>query len=811
MMNFTVRFQFSCRPKMTFVGVIFSCLLVGCIALSSVGLSTVAQAAKPEMAADFLRTNCLDCHDGESAEAAFDVSKIKRDLSSESSIAAWIKIVDRVNSGEMPPADYGEVDAKEKVAFVGEVGDWLRSHQKRNHADLGRVQARRLTNLQLERTLQDLLAVDLPLASMMPEEQRTEGFTNIADTQSISHFQLETHLQVVDAALDAAFGRATSERPLFLKNFSARELCRNNPRRRCREPESLGGKAVVWSGGPIFYGRLPMTMARRGAWYRFTFTASALNSPKDHGVWCSVRTGQCTSGAPLLASVGSFEATEEPKTMTMEAWIPEGHMLEIRPADSTLKKGRFQGGQVGAGEGTPQNISGLALHSMQLEEIRPFGDVQRIRDVLFGDDAKFANQKRSRSLKVSYDDPKHAASKQLRRFARRAFRRPVEEIQLQPYLKMLHESIADGVSVSESLYSTYRAVLCSPRFMYFSETPGELDDYAVASRLSYLFWNSMPDWKLFGLSKEGKLRDPGTVASLVDRMLATRRGKQFVTDFTDHWLDLIDINFTEPDRKRHGDFDVIVQDAMLGETRAYLASMLQRDAPVSELIKSRHTFLNSRLARYYDIDGVQGDQLRKVSLTKDSHRGGLLAQGAILKVTANGTNTSPVLRGVWLADRILGTPIPPPPSNVPAIEPDIRGAKTIRQMLAKHRESDSCASCHRKIDPAGFALEHFDAAGKWRDRYFRVRGKGLPIESADVLLDGREFDGFDQFRDLIAAKPEPLARNFVEKLIVYGTGAAISFADREEIDRIVEQNRSSKYGVRSLLTSVVTSSIFLSK
>ncbi len=805
MMNNSVRFHAIClrsiRVATNMIHVLV-CWVLCC---------ACAESAPPERASAFLRTNCLDCHDGDSAEAQFDVSQIKQDLSNTDSMDAWIKIVDRVNSGEMPPAEFGEVDAKNKTAFIKEVGDWIRSYQKRIHADSGRVQARRLTNLQLERTLQDMLAVDLPLASMMPEEQRTDGFTNIADAQSISHFQLETHLHIVDAALDAAFERATSTRALYKKDFSAQQLCRSNPRQRCREPEFLDASAVVWSGGPIFYGRLPVTTARRGAWYRFSFSASALNPPKDHGVWCSVRTGQCTSGAPLLTSVGSFEATREPKTVTMEAWIPEGHMIEIRPADSTLKKGRFQGGQVGAGEGSPQNLPGLALHAMQLEEIRPLGDVQRIREILFGDEATFTNQRRSKRLKVSYPNPKPAATKQLRQFAKRAFRRPVDQKQLQPYLNLLHESIADGVPVSEALYFAYRAILCSPRFMYFTEAPGELDDYAVASRMSYLFWNSMPDWKLFGLAKEGKLRDPTVIASQVDRMLATRRGKQFVTDFCDSWLDLVDINFTEPDRKRHRDFDVIVQEAMLAETRAYVESMLKRDAPITALIKSQHTFLNSRLARFYGIDGVDGDKLQRVSLPKDSHRGGLLAQGSILKVTANGTDTSPVVRGVWLADRILGVPIPPPPANVPAIEPDIRGAKTIRQMLSKHRESDSCASCHRKIDPAGFALEHFDAAGKWRDRYFRNKGQGLPIESSDVLADGRSFDGFDQFRNLVAAKPEPLARNFVEKIIVYGTGASIGFADREEIDRIVAQNRSHQYGVRSLLTSVVTSPIFLSK
>jgi hypothetical protein len=771
----------------------------------------ICRADEIPMAIEFMNTNCLDCHEGESAEAGFDITTLQATSSDAHAMNDWIKIVDRVATGEMPPAEYGEIEKKQRDTFVKAVSNSIRSIQKQQQAENGRVQARLLTNTQLERTLQDLLAIDLPLADLMPEEQRTDGFTNIAESQSVSHFKLETHLEVVDAALDAAFHRAISDRSLFHRNYVARELCRSNPRRRCREPEFYKGKAVVWSGGPIFYGRLPMTTARRGAWFQFTITASALNAPKDHGVWCSVRSGQCTSGAPLLSSIGSFEATKEPKTSTFRAWIPKDHMLEIRPADSTIKRARFAKGQVGTGEGTPQKVPGLALHSMTLDEIRPNGDVDRIREVLFGESAEFHQQGRRGRIEVVFKNPLKDASRQLRWFARRAFRRPVDEAQLQPYLRLLRQSINDGESSVDALRAAYRAILCSPRFIYFTENPGQLDDYAIASRLSYMLWNSMPDWKLFGLARDGKLREPDVLAEQIDRMLATRRGKQFVPDLADQWLDLIDINFTEPDRKRHRDFDVIVQDAMVDETRAYLASMLRRDAPVAELVKSEHTFLNSRLARYYGIDGVQGDELQKVSLPVESHRGGLLAQGAILKVTANGTNTSPVLRGVWLADRILGTPIPPPPENVPAIEPDIRGAKTIRQMLAKHRDDQSCASCHRKIDPAGFALEHFDAAGQWRDEYYRTKGEGLPVESADVLPDGRKFDGFDQYRDLIASDPKPLARNVVEKLTVYGTGASITFADRTEINRIVQANQNTNYGLRSLLKSVINSPLFLSK
>ena len=573
----------------------------------------------------------------------------------------------------------------------------------------------------------------------------------------------------------------------------------------------IDGKAVVWSSGLIFYGRITSTTVRKSGWYRVTFSASAMNQPQEHGVWCSVRSGRCTSGAPLLSWIGSFEATVEPTERTFEAWIPAGHMLEIRPGDATLRRAKFQGGQVGAGEGEPQNVPGVALHSMRIEEIHPGGDVALAKRRLFGE--MNVEIDRHQKLRLISDEPSQEAVKQLRAFAQRAFRRPTSEEDLKPYLRLLRRSIAEGDDPMDALRASYRAILCSPRFLYFIEPVGPLDDHAIASRLSYLLWGSMPDHQLRQLANDGKLRDSRNLGQQVERMLKGPRSRQFVEDFAGQWLDLVDIDFTEPDRKLYGDFDILVQNSMLDETHQFLHALLENDSSATELVDSDFTFLNSRLARFYDIDGVDGDQMRQVTLAPGSHRGGLMAQGSILKITANGTNTSPVLRGVWISERILGTPIPPPPESVPAVEPDIRGAKTIREQLQKHLSDVSCAGCHQNIDPPGYALENFDAAGQWRDTY-RRGGKGeprLPIDSSFTLADGREFKDFDQFRDLLCSDPRPIARNFAEKLLVYGTGAPISFADRAIVEQIVDETVDQNFGLRSLLHAVVSSATFLSK
>lgn len=786
-------------------------LLFCCLPLVQLaaGEFSVDAAAK-----DFLAANCMDCHQGQDAEAGLDLTDLPTASSDEAAFDKWVHIVERVQSGEMPPRDYDQPTAESRSRFVKKTSAPLIAHQRQQHEKFGRVRGRRLTNLQLERTLQDLLGIDIPLASRMPEELRTYGYTTVAAGQSISHFQLEDHLKVVDVALDEAFRRALSEPDEWSKRLSAEQVARRLKQRRCREPEMLDGKAVVWSSRLIFYGRLPVTTARQDGWYRLKIKASALNVPEDHGVWCTVRTGKCVSSAPMLAWAGAFEATREPQEWTFEAWLSEGDMFEVRPGDATLKMGRFQGGQVGVGEGTPQNLCGLATHEVELERIHKGLDDQQIRQWLFGDLKVQPDRKRMAGTVVS-DSPQQDAAALIKQFAARAFRRPVADDVVAPYIAMAKQSLADGDSLMESLRGTYRAILCSPRFLHFYEEPGQLDDFALAARLSYLLWGTMPDDELMSLATAGKLHQPAELNRQIERLLQHSRGQNFVKDFAHQWLDLSEIDFTEPDRKLYPGFDVIVQQSMLDETHTFLQTMLDQDLSVGNLIDTDFTFLNSRLARYYDIKGVEGDELRQVSLKPDHKRGGLVTQGAIMKVTANGTTTSPVIRGVWVSERLLGVDIPPPPKNVSAIEPDIRGAKTIREQLAKHKSSPDCASCHVKIDPPGFALENFDPSGRWRNFYPAVakgrRSKGPKIDVEFDMPDGRHFDTLPQFQKLVLDNKSALAANFARQLVAYGTGATCSFADQEVINQIVTQSEEADYGLRSIVAATVTSSLFKTK
>lgn len=807
------------RSRLTAAG--WQLLLPAIVAVCWPSAAQAADGTYPTPAvASFLRTHCVDCHQGPEAEGGLDLANLGYDLATPDAERRWIRVFDRVHDGEMPPADSPKPKAEEAAAFLASTGDWLRAFRHGRDAELGRVRARRLTRREVERSLHDLLGIDIPLADQLPEESRSAGFTTTADGQSISHFQLERHLAVVDLALDEAYRRALGPGDDFDEDFNAVAVARRNPRSRTREPEMLDGKAVVWSSGLTFYGRIPTTTAREQGWYRFTVTLSALKPPETGGVWCMVNTGLCVSSAPLLTYVTSFEATPEPRTFEFEAWLPERHMLEIRPGDKTLKKGKFAGGQVGAGEGGPQELPGIAIEQITMRQIHHGAQDDETRKLLFGDLTLKSNKsskgsKSAAERTVVSEGPKKDSAKLLKAMARRAFRRPVTDEEIAGYVAMTHQALAEGQTFAAALRVGYRALLCSPRFLYLSENPGSLDDHAVAARLSYLLTGSTPDAALSALADAGKLHDPKTIRAETDRLLARDGGRMFVKDFSAQWLDLDLIDFTEPDQKLYPNFDAIVQNSMLNETHTFLTNMLAKNQSVSRLVDAKYTYLNSRLARFYGIGGVEGDALRRVELQADSHRGGVMTQGAVLKVTANGSNTSPVVRGIWVSERLLGVPIAPPPTNVPAIEPDIRGAKTIREQLEKHRSQASCAVCHVKIDPPGFALENFDPAGQWRDRYLMTDGKkrftGPKIDAGYQMADGRRFANLEEFRELVAAEPRKLAANVAEKMLAYGTGAPISFADREAVEAVADEAERDNFGLRSILHAVVTSPVFLSK
>ncbi|HET6881774.1 MAG TPA: DUF1592 domain-containing protein, partial [Pirellulales bacterium] len=418
------------------------------------------------------------------------------------------------------------------------------------------------------------------------------------------------------------------------------------------------------------------------------------------------------------------------------------------------------------------------------------------------------------------------ADRLLADFLPRAFRRPVDVETRRAYLARVEDRLQAGDCFETAMRSAYQAALCSPDFLYHVEPEAALDDFALACRLSYFLWNSLPDEPLLQQAAAGRLREPGVLRSETERLLSDGRSQRFIDDFLGQWLKLRQIAANDPDKKLYPEFRPYLQDSMVAETRAYFRELLEKDLDASFLVRSNFVMVNEKLAVHYGIPGVSGSQIRRAELPAGCPRGGFLTQGAILKITANGTTTSPVPRGAFVIDRLLGEPPQPPPANVSAIEPDVRGATTIREQLAKHRADAVCASCHRRIDPPGFALESFDVIGGFRTRYRSIgdgdtaeRGAidpliplsfklGPAVDSAGILPDGRTFADIQEYQALLAESPARLLRNLARQLAIYAAGRNLRFSDRATIDQIVRRTQDQGGGLRTLIHELVQSPLF---
>jgi hypothetical protein len=425
-------------------------------------------------------------------------------------------------------------------------------------------------------------------------------------------------------------------------------------------------------------------------------------------------------------------------------------------------------------------------------------------------------------------DPRADADRLIRGFLPLAFRRPVPDDLAASHVRVAHDLLDRGESYDDAMRAAYRAVLCSPHFTNAIEEPGRLDDYAVAARLARFLWSSMPDDELFAAAAEGRLSQPGGLRDQAERMLADPKAARFVKEFADQWLDLGRFLDMKPD-EIYVEYDPMLMWSAPLETRKFFAQVLADDLPVASFVHADWTMLNERLARHYGIPGIEGAEFRKAAIRPEYRRGGVITQASFLKLSTNASYTSPIKRGAWVLERIIGTPPQPPPPDVKAIEPDIRGATTIREQLALHKNVAVCASCHRQIDPHGFALENYDVVGGWRDRY-RVKQGGpgidqqeLPnypgrkvnlakaVEAGGEIADGRPFRDIDEYKRLVLTNPDQLARNMVEKLVVYATGAPPDFADRGVVEQIIRDTQPHRHGLRSLVHAVIQSPMFLHK
>lgn len=785
----------------------------------------------PKAISSFLEENCLGCHDSASKEGDLDLESLRLKLHDPDNFHHWEYTFDRVRSGEMPPDE--DIESESKNLFLRTLRKRLAKFDSTRISSEGRVPARRLSRAQYERSVQGLLGIDVPLQDYLPEDSLSSGFDTVSKGQQISDHLMAAYLRTADAALDAAFLAAANSDDDEAVLLDWTQL-RRDERRPNREPEGRPEQEdiVSWSTSQNFYGRMGATTVPESGRYQIRLLVQAVNPPKNGHVWCSLRSGACSAKESTLYWIDGFEATSTPTEHQFVARIRQGHKLQLRPNDSGLKKAPVNGGKgtISGPRGFIEELGvpGVAIKWIEMKRITP--DVEKIRRALFGDLKVQVVAKPSRAragddqadvnrkLEIVSADPERDLKNRIRAFATRAFRRPVEDDELTPYFEFAANNFRNTESMAEAIRAAYRAILCSSRFLYFEEAPGTLDDHSLASRLSYFLWGTPPDDELRRLAAHGRLHDPNELRRQTDRLLSDPRSDTFVREFTDQWLQLYEIDFTTPDSQLYPEYDDVLHHTLRQESHQFVHDLIDNDLSVTNVVDSDFTYLNSRLARHYKIPWPGGTGLKRVKLDPADGRGGVITHASVLKVTANGTTTSPIIRGVWMLERITGQHVPPPPANVPAVEPDIRGATTIREQLDKHRNLESCAVCHVKIDPPGFALESYDVIGGFRQRYRAAASEGkkrwvdgLPVDPSYSLTTGESFDDIEGLKKILRSNPQQLARSFASQLVTYATGARPTFADRAKLEQIVGDTKRNDFGVRSLIHEVVQNPMFLEK
>lgn len=768
----------------------------------------------------FLTRHCVGCHGERKPKGKLRLDTLPVDLADAATRARWTAVIQRLEAGEMPPKEKPRPQAQDVQALYGWLKPRLAAAEAAAQAAEGRVVLRRLNRVEYENTVRDLLGINIRLKEQLPEDGSADGFDNAGAANHTSSFLMEKYLEAADTALAMAIANrrkapeSTTKRHSLKDGYPVRGTT-ENVYRFLKDGEVVCFCASEWhSVGPTqFY-------PSEGGNYRFRISASAFQSAGKPITFRVVVNGTRLTGKSGL--IGYFDALPEKPTV-----FEFVRYMEPRTTIMMLPYGLVHSNTVDKVGAEKWEGPGLAVQYIDIEgPLNPTWPPESHRRI-FGDlpQKPYWDNQYGELAEVVSDRPLVDAERILKDFTRRAFRRAVTAQDVAPFLAVVRAKLADGYSFEPAMRAALKGVLIAPEFLFLRERPGKLDDFALASRLSYFLWSTMPDGELFALAEAGKLSQGDVLAQQVERLLASPRAVAFTESFVGQWLALRQIDATEPSHILYPEFDHLLKVSMIRETELFFDEVVKNDLSLTNFIASDFTMLNGRLAKHYGISGPTGWEFNKATLPPGSHRGGVLTMASVLKVTANGTTTSPVVRGAWVLDRILGTTPPPPPDNVPAIDPDIRGARTIREQLAKHRSIESCGACHRKIDPPGFALESFDCIGGWRDNY-RATGlgedivvdgrrmpylKGKKVDPADVTAEGERFENIDQLKQLLLRDKPRIARALTTKLIAYSTGRAPQPSDRVAVEAIVTKVGAKGYGLRSLIHEIVQSELFRNK
>jgi hypothetical protein len=761
-----------------------------------------ASGPLPQNVQTLINDYCLDCHNSSDLTAGIDLESINNQSLAED-LQTWEKVVKKLRSGQMPPSDVDRPQASTTRNVLRSLEVSLDKYAA-NHPQPGRTETlRRLTRTEYQNAIADLLSLHIDASSLLPADEVSHGFDNIT-VGELSPTLVNRYISAAQQISRLAVGRA-------LKSPGGKTV-------RIR-PDVTQEEHV--EGLPIG--------TRGGAMIRYTF-------PQDGEYEIRIRlTRDRNEHVEGLGESHELELLLDGQQMKSFAVKPPRG--KAKPTDEWGKPthenvDRHLRARIAVAAGPHQiGVAFLKNPSSLLETKRQPLNVHfnmyrhpRIGPAVYqvsitgpfqpSGVGETPSRRRIFSCRPATEQDEESCAKQiLSTILRRACRQPIGEPDLVKPMALYHEARAQGGDFEDGIELALSAVLVNPKFLFRVERdpPGvaagtvyRISDLELASRLSFFLWSSIPDDELLELAERGKLSQPAVLEQQTRRMLADERSRALVTNFASQWLYLRNLDSITPDARLYPDFDDNLRQAFRRETELCFQSIMREDRSVVDLLKADYTYLNERLAKHYGIPHVYGSRFRRVSLDQNSHRGGLLRQGSILTVTSYATRTSPVIRGKWILENILGTPPPPPPPNVPALQDNTVSAKLpVRERLAQHRADPACASCHNLIDPAGFALENFDAVGRWRE----LDG-GRPVDAAGGLPDGREFTGVAGLEQGLLDRPELFVGTMTEKLLTYAIGRGHEPFDGAAVRKIVGSAKADDYRFSELILGIVNSTPF---
>jgi len=763
----------------------------------------------------FLDAHCIRCHGPEKQKGEFRVDTLTRDFANSSAAVRWGDVLERLNTGEMPPKKEPKPRAEESARIVEWVTARLKEGEAARTAKRERVTLHKLTREEYANTVYDLLGVRYDAADPtgLPEDPNWHGFERIGSVLSLSPAHVEKYFAAAEGVLTEAFPEKAPEKKVTKWGpFDCRGWNR-------KKMEELGladkVRLDLWPGIPIngHPGSVKEFQAHAAGDYRIRIKLSGLKPANGRAPRLSVYV------ADLDRSLGEQDVVapeDKPIVVEFTTHLPAGkHMIRVSNEapgpGNNLDRGGRHGSRPFISTRDGREPWQWKMTDDQGLPLWPFLIVDWVEweGPILGEGPV--------AVRSDYTGSPERARQILESFATRAFRRPARPEELDRWAALVDSEQKKGEPFAAALKTGLLAILCAKDFFYIVEgSPDRKDaritEWELATRLSYFLWSTQPDAPLRDAARDGSLRKPEVLRAQVRRMMQDPRIERFATGFPRQWLRLAKVGMFPPDKKLYPSWDEHLQKSTVQETTACFREVLTKNLSLREFLDSDWTMLNARLAEHYGIPGVEGDEFRRVILAPETHRGGLLTQASILSLTSDGTRHRPVHRGVWVSESILGRTPPPPPANVPPIEPTpAKSPKaTLRMKLDAHKSDPNCAACHRKIDPLGFAFDAYDAIGRWRTEEVVRDGAGdnPKVDASGELPDGRKFADAVEFKKLMVADIDKFQAAFLEKLATYALRRGMSLDDREGLAALARQGRAAGYKLGTIVEAMALSELF---